>query len=634
MFAALFFERDPLGMKDLGPGLLAYLQDAGGFAAVTLVIWLVYRLVARFSPGRPEIEPEPRSVSRNLFGLALLGAALAYAVYGLFKLMEATSTTGAGPAGSELAGIFLAVGGGCALFAVVLPFATDLGRFRLRRIWALARLSFKEAIRRKILWVFLALLLVFLFASWFIQSNPSDQVRSYVQVVSIAMSVLLLLVAGLLAAFGIPTDMKQQTIHTILTKPVERFEIVIGRFLGYALLMTLVLAAMSAVSLIYVLRGVDPDAAKASLKAREAQYGDLEFEGTKDKNKAENVGREWGYRQYITAAKPQEPQQFAVWKFHDVRDLADRKAVRCEYGFDIYRTTKGTINQGVFCTFIVQSWRFDPARKQEYDNERRRRNAANDPDADEDLASKYGYFEFPAKDVGRGNFYIDVPSGIFKHALGTDEALSQELAQRQITRAPVELRVRCETRTQYVGMAKYDLYFRADDHTGAHDRARFIWNFAKGQVGLWFRLCFVIGLAVATSTYLSGLISFLLTAALYLGGIFKESIRVLARGESVVGGPFVSSYNLALRNTAGVQDITTSYRVVEFSDEVILWQFRLVLRILPDVDRFDLTDYVAEGFNIPGGQLLITGLMVAGYLAACALAAYFLIKVREIASTM
>jgi hypothetical protein len=630
MFAALFFERDPLGTKDLLPGLLAYLQDAGGFAAVALVLWLIYR----FRPGRPEIEVDAQrgGVTRILFGVAVVAAAVSYAVYGVLKLVDATSATGTGPAGARLAGIFLAVAGGCCLFAIILPFIRDLARFRLRRIWALARLSFKEAIRRKVLWVFLVLLMVLLFACWFLPSSPTDQVRSYVQFVSFAMSVLLLLVAGLLSAFGIPTDMKQQTIHTIVTKPVERFEIVMGRFLGYTMLMTIVLAAISAISLIYVLRGVDPDAAKSSLKAREALYGDLEFEGTKDKNKAENVGREWDYRQYITVPKPQDPPQFAVWKFRDARDLAKRNQVRCEYSFDIYRTSKGTINQGVFCTFIVQSWRFDPARKQEYESERRQRKAANDPNADNELAKKYGYFEFPAKDVGR-SFSLDVPGGIFEHALQSDDALRQELAQRRIERAPVELRIRCDTRTQYVGMARYDLYFRADND-GENDRARFVANYAKGQLGLWFRLCFVIGVAVAASTYLSGLISFILTLALYLGGLFKESIRVLARGDSIVGGPFVSSYNLALRNTAGAQETTASYQVVEFSDEVVLWFFRRILNVLPDVDRFDLTDYVAEGFNISGGQLLITGLMMFGYLALCALAAYSLIKVREIASTV
>ena len=47
------------------------------------------------------------------------------------------------------------------------------------------------------------------------------------------MNILLLFPAALLAAFSIPNDIKNQNIYTIVTKPVERFEIVLGRFLGY-----------------------------------------------------------------------------------------------------------------------------------------------------------------------------------------------------------------------------------------------------------------------------------------------------------------------------------------------------------------------------------------------------------------
>src|SRR5207302_7365335 len=109
---------------------------------------------------------------------------------------------------------------------------------------------------RRILWTFSAFLLVFLFASWFIDYKPEDQVRNYVRVVYWAMTPLMLLTAGLLAAFSIPADVRNQTIHTIVTKPVERFEIVVGRFLGFMFLMSLVLCVMTGVSLLYVFREI------------------------------------------------------------------------------------------------------------------------------------------------------------------------------------------------------------------------------------------------------------------------------------------------------------------------------------------------------------------------------------------
>ena len=79
---------------------------------------------------------------------------------------------------------------------------------------------------------------------------------------------LLLVTAGLLASFSIPADIRNQTIHTIVTKPVECFEIVLGRFLGYTLLLSLVLVVMTGVSVLYVFREIDEDAQKESMRTR------------------------------------------------------------------------------------------------------------------------------------------------------------------------------------------------------------------------------------------------------------------------------------------------------------------------------------------------------------------------------
>jgi ABC-type transport system involved in multi-copper enzyme maturation permease subunit len=646
MFAAsgMFFERDPLKLADLPYGFMAFVQNAGVLVAICLAVYLILSPLA----GRRRSGPPLPAIAVLIFKAVVVLGLLAYVVYGVAFILEKTSA-GTGPHRRmifRVQGYGLIAGGLCAFIAVLMPFIVDLFRFRARRIWALARLSFKEAIRRKVLWVFLVLLVVLMFASWFIQSKSEDQVRTYVQVVSFSMSVLLLLVAGLLAAFGIPTDMKQQTIHTIVTKPVERFELIVGRFLGYMMLLTLVLIVVSAVGLLYVLRGIDPDAAFESLKARETLYGDLEFEGTKDRTRGTNVGMEWDYRTYIFGPEPQQPTQWAIWKFQDIKGLADKKKVRCEFSFDIYRTTKGRINEGVFCTFLVQTAEFDPGKKQAYDAERRkeRQKPGADPDEiDERLAQEYGCYEVASKEIRNFHTYtLDIPGGIFKNAM-------QHAGEKRFANlpdlaevAPVSVRVKCESRTQYVGMAKYDLYFRPDydyaldaDAAAKRDRMRFILNYAKGQSGLWFRLCLVVGVAVACSTFLSGLISFLATAFFYLAGLCRVSIASIAEGTASTGGPFESSYRLALRDLGGAQiDETAAFRVVEYSDQAYRFMVRLFMKVLPDVDLFDFSLPVAEGFNIPGGQLAMTALVLCSYLLLCALAAYYLMKWREIASSM
>jgi len=79
--------------------------------------------------------------------------------------------------------------------------------------------------------VFLAFLLLFLFPTkWFVDVKREDEIRQTVAMVDLAKTVIMLLSFGLLAAFSIPTDLRNQTIHTVVTKPVQRFEIVLGRF--------------------------------------------------------------------------------------------------------------------------------------------------------------------------------------------------------------------------------------------------------------------------------------------------------------------------------------------------------------------------------------------------------------------
>ena len=232
---------------------------------------------------------------------------------------------------------------------------------------ALTLLSFKQALRSRILWGFAAFVLLLLFGSWFV---PFDeyQVRNYVKVVFAVMTPLFLLVFGMLAAFSIPADLRSQTIHTIVTKPVERFEIVLGRFLGYALLMTLILGFMTGVSLLYLLREIDPDAQFENMKARVPIVGTLGFTEA-----GVNVGYEWEYRKYIAGGV--NSKQRAYWTFTDLPSALAEHAggmVPCEFTFDIYRTLKGEEGKGIFCSFTFQGRNWDPKLKPNYDEGRDR----------------------------------------------------------------------------------------------------------------------------------------------------------------------------------------------------------------------------------------------------------------------
>lgn len=640
---AMVLERAPLQMSDLPRLLENWLQEAGGFAALGLAIWvfgwLLQRAAQMISKRSVLGEIPPRQGRpfwlQATFTVLVCAAALSFVAFGILWLAEPTAsvTPGARTPGKELANRFLTLGGACALLAAFLPFGVDLARLRLRRIAALTVLSFKEALRRKVLWVFAFILLVFLFADWFVPHDPGSQLRSYVEVVYWAMTPLFLVTGALLAAFGIPNDVRSQTIHTVVTKPVERFEIVLGRFLGYLGVMSLMLFILTTCGYVFVsAHGYHPDALEESGKARVPIYGELDFWGMPPKApKGMIVAREWEYRRYIPGGPRSEAR--AIWSFTELpARLKERETVPCEFTFDIYRTTKGEENKGIPCTFVFASWRWNEARHDEYNRrfqqERAKPGAPSVPEIHKQLAEEFGYYEYVSKEVvDHHTLGIDVPAGVFRHAAAPDPQRAHDLENRGLKpSAAVVVSVKCESPQQLLGVAKHDLYLLdAEGYFAA--------NFYKGMMGLWYRLCLVIGIAVACSTYLSGVVSLLTAGFLYLTGMAQEFIESVASGTSPGGGPAEAFLRLVGRqNLTAPMDQTPVTWAAGHSDEVFRWILRRFMNLMPDVERFDLTKYVSAGFDISASTLLLGGLQVVGYLLPWALLAYYAMRSREVAS--
>lgn len=607
-FAILVMEREPPRWQDLTSGWTTWLQIVGGGAAVGLALWALFFLLR----GRKDIAARAQYPWQPaLFGTALALAVALFAVGGFLQ--------GEQPAGDQ-ATLWYVLGGTCALIGLGAPFVADLLRLRPRRIWALTRLSLQEAIRRRVLWVYLALLLVFLFASWFLPTKPEDQVRTYVQVVFGAMTPLLLVTAGLVAALSIPADVQQQTIHTVVTKPVERFEIVLGRFFGFTLLMSVVLVALTGVSLIYIFREINPRAAAESLRARVPLYGRLELEDAGRRDfQGRAIGREWRYRRYIAG----DSLHRAVWVFADLpADLGSRPRVPCEFAFDIFRMSRGQEGQkGVLCTLSFRTWQWQEERqRKQYERDKAR--TGLDAAAQDQLAEKYGIYEDTKKVIDYHTLQLEVPGGLFRNA--------QAGGRGKLTPA-LEVQVKCEDKGQYLGVARSDLYLLEDDGS-------FSINFFKGAVGVWCRLCLVIGIAVACSTFLTGVVSWLMAMFLYGAGLFQGFIRELAFGKDEFGtrtvGPTEAAIGFASRSPGAVPlEATPTVQVATAVDEAYRWFLRnFLLNIVPDVDRFSWTNYVAEGFDISLADLALNLLMLITYLLPWAVLAYYLIKNREVAS--
>lgn len=664
VFGVMKFESEPLSFDNwqrlawLG---IDWLQDAGGFAMVGLSLWLL----TTFLNPVYDLLPNGKKRNRLITPLMVLGATVASCIYlialaAVYLSADDNPTT---PRVTVLGLAFtrwgmvlqfsLAAAGLAAIVGFGGPFLRDCFNMRWRRIYALAKLSFKEAVRRRVVWVFLSILILYLFpARWFFQEKPEDEIKSIVGVTTRGMNVLLVSVGMLLAAFSIPTDIKNLTIHTIVTKPVERFEIVLGRFLGYLGLVTAALLVMTGLGLILINAGnVSSEAEDESMKARVAKYGRMEFGKlganrqlvSSDEFKGVDIGREDTYRKYI-AGHPTSPHR-AVWNFPSLPTRFEQSdSVPLEFAFDIYRTTKGEEGTGVQVTFevVTQSW--NPGKK--IDDSLSPGSEISMQDAyDRDakgltnvtpgspnwvkvnaLAERYGRYVYQNWQIfDYHTSRIAVPGGLFRNASTLPESASSTQGPGGSSRR-VQVRVKCETPSQFVGVARYDLYF-------VESEGNFSLNYFKGAVGVWFRLVIAISIAITLSTYFAGVLSFLIAMCLFVLGFFLEFIREFASGANIGGGPLESLARLIKNSNATADlDITPTVRALQMFDGVSRWIWRRVTTVIPDVDRYGLTDYVAQGFSIGPEFLLMNFLTLVAYVLPWLVAAYYLMKVREIAA--
>lgn len=132
----------------------------------------------------------------------------------------------------------------------------DLFSVSPKRVWAIAMLSFKEAIRRKVLIGFVVFIVVLLFAGMFLDPQSQNPARLYINFIFWVNNVLILLLMLFISTFSIPNDFKYKTIYTLVTKPLRAGEMVLGRILGFALMGTAMLAVMGLLSYGFVLRSV------------------------------------------------------------------------------------------------------------------------------------------------------------------------------------------------------------------------------------------------------------------------------------------------------------------------------------------------------------------------------------------
>lgn len=112
--------------------------------------------------------------------------------------------------------------------------------FSPSRIVTIGRNTFTELVRQKVFYFLLIFALIVIGNSAFLAKFSFQEEFQMLKDVALgAMSVFLCLLAILATAMLLPRDLEDRTIFTILSKPVPRYEYLLGKLLGVVILLSL-----------------------------------------------------------------------------------------------------------------------------------------------------------------------------------------------------------------------------------------------------------------------------------------------------------------------------------------------------------------------------------------------------------
>ncbi|MFN6105379.1 MAG: ABC transporter permease [Planctomycetaceae bacterium] len=519
-----------------------------------------------------------------------------------------------------IAGLLMFLQSGAPGLARLIDLTTGLIRDFLqtspRRVWALAVHTFREAARKRALWVFAVFAVLFLFAGWFmpeLKQSPDMAIRNYVSFVLRTITWLTIPVVGLLACWGLPEDIRLRSLHTVVTKPVRRQEIVLGRIVGFLGIGLLVLLIVGSVGYVWIVRQVPENFGQVT--ARVPIYGELRFltrEGTSEDEQGMeasgvNVGDEAIFRQFVEG----NTQARAIWRFEgvDMNRLQNGQLI-LESTFQSFRTHKGKVDQELLGQFtLVNPKNGVRVPLQTFFNREFRRNS-------------YNVTERNSR--GEGG----------KLELKDEQGRTVDLAKDVLDGGQLDVEVACLSPGQFMGMARPDLFIRLPDRA-------FLTAYGKGLFSIFILLTMIVVLGVMSGCFLKGPVATMLTGFIFLVGRLSHDFLQHLTSDKLLDNPKLqmrgrglleSLYRLPthLGPQIEVEDNTTQ-RVIKAIDNIELNALWGVKYLFPDFTQFDATAFVANSFDVPWDAALLPNLATTiGFCVPWIIVGYFALKCREL----
>jgi hypothetical protein len=411
----------------------------------------------------------------------------------------------------------------------------------VHRIWAVAKNTIRQALRLKIAAAFIILLLILLPIMGVTMTGDGTlkgRLQTFVSYSLSLTSFLLCLLTIIASAYSLASDIKQMQVYTVITKPIRRFQLILGKLLGIVLLNTVLLFIFSAI--IYSITLFMPkffNAAEADVYqvnnefyTARASIVPQEPDVTKDVNETYNriktnlqLPENLTYNEIISQLTRQKKLQMRaaavghqlIWEFNNVRPVDPNGSLFIRFK---YETSVTPPDSQVFSQWFIGDYR-----QIKYG-----------------LESKVPMYSTPVrKDPIRTFREIEVPA----NAVAEDGYLAVGFLNVPLNNTVVIFPLE----------DGLEVLYKADNFSA---------NFLRAVLLLLFRLIFLACLGILASSFLSFPVAILFCLVIFFTATFSSFV--------------MESFDMLGKNLSGVYSYT----------------FRPVILLLPQFDKFNPTKYL------------------------------------------
>ncbi len=413
----------------------------------------------------------------------------------------------------------------------------------MRSMWAVATNTIKQALRLKIAAVFIILLLVLLPIMGFSMVGDGTlkgRLQTFVSYGLSLTSLLLCLLTIIVSTYTLTTDIKQRQIYTVLTKPIRRFQLLLGKLLGVILLSAALLVLFSAI--IYAITVSTPKFADASedehIQAKNEFFTargslsppevDVTDDVRKTYNKLEESGqldqlfRDRSRRQIMEMLTTQQQLRNRaadvgrelVWEFENVEPLDPNQSLFVKFKYDVSATPPDLKVYGRWTVGDIRQIRYG-------------------------TRFETPVYDIPRRDLIRTSHEIQVPAD----AVAKDGYLAVAFLNVPLNNTVVIFPLE----------DGLEVLYKADSFTA---------NFIRAVLLIMFRLVFLAVLGTFASTFLSFPVAILLCLVIFFTANFS--------------GFVIDSFDYMSKDLSGIYSYTLGP----------------IIRLLPQFDKFNPTKYL------------------------------------------